>query len=182
MKKFNWNEVEEATSIEWLPQGGYVVKITDVEDRPDWETLIITFDVAEGPQAGKFKNMPADMNWSHQFRQGYSDRAQRFFKGFLTALEKSNPGFSVDKWQVNSDEKDLAGLQVGVVLNYYHYVNEKGIAVKKYNCARTLPVDKIRSGDFKVPDDTWSDEAKALEEEATSANESTSPAQLDCPF
>ena len=191
MKKFNWVEVDDATDFERLPQGGYVLEITDVDDQPEYERLGVVFDVAEGEFAHKFANSPADMAWTHQINQSYKETAQRFFKGFLTALEKSNPGFSVAEWQKDSDERKLIGLKFGAVINYYHGVNEKGIVTRCYNLARALPVDKIRSGDFKVPDDRYSDDAKAqieaeAAEKATGESTASTAGQKtiysDCPF
>lgn len=188
MKKVNWVEVEEATNVDWLPQGGYVIEIVDVDDVPSYEYLNIVFDVVEGEYAHKFAEVPKDKGWTHQLRQSYGEKSERFFKGFLTALEKSNPGFSISEWQAESDETKLIGLKLGAVINYYHYVNEKGVASKKYNFARPMSVDKIRSGDFKVPDDQWSDDAKALEEStggntsATSTGGKQKQLYADCPF
>lgn len=34
MKAFDWKRVDESVPFEKLPAGGYVIKITDVEDMP----------------------------------------------------------------------------------------------------------------------------------------------------
>lgn len=186
MKKFNWVEVDEATSVDWLEPGGYVIEIVDVEDKPEWEALNVVFDVAEGTQAHKFAKMPKEQAWTHQLRQSYKENAQRFFKGFLTALEKSNPGFSIAEWQKASDERELIGLKLGAVINYYHSVSEKGLPRKSYNLARPMSADRIRAGDFTVPEDGWSKEARELDDQekakSTAGGSAGGDLYDDCPF
>lgn len=185
MKQVKWEEVDEVTTVDWLPQGGYVIKIVDVEDNPDWECLNIVFDVVGGEYNGKFAKTPADRAWTHTLRQSYSDNAKRFFKGFLTALERSNPGFTVADWQRKSDERELIGLYVGAIINYYHYINEKGTLVKRYNFARACDVYEIKSGNFTVPDDRWSAEAEAEQNLANTSTVQTgvqNQIYTDCPF
>ena len=179
MKKVNWVEVEEATNVDWLPQGGYVIEIVDVDDVPSYERLNIVFDVVEGEYAHKFADVPKDKGWTHKFSQSYKDSAQRFFKGFLTALEQNNPSFSVAEWQKESDETQLIGLKLGAIINYYHDVSEKGTLKQSYRLARPMSIERIRSGDFKVPEDQWSDEAKALKE---STGGKQNQLYADCPF
>lgn len=166
MKNFKWTKVEDPANVDWLPQGGYVIEIVDVDDMPSWETLNIVFDVAEGEHAHKFADVPSSRAWTHQLRQSYSEKAQRFFKGFLTALEQSNPNFTIEEWERDCDETQLIGLKFGAIINYYHYVNEKGVLCKKYNLVRPVSVDKIHKGDFDVPEDNWSNEAKRASEES----------------
>lgn len=173
MRKLNWVEVEEANFGDKLPVGGYVIKIQKVEDDPKKEQLQIIFDIAEGDYKGKYAGTTADKDWTHRLYQRYSENAMPFFKGFLTSLEKSNPGFSIAEWQEESNEQDLVGLVFGAVFGEFHKVSErtgKEITVTSFDHA--VSADTIRSGKFDIPEPRYTDEAKALiaEEAAMSSD------------
>ena len=181
MKKVNWTEVEEANFGDRLPVGGYVVRIQKVEDDPKKEQLQIIFDIAEGQYANKYASTPADRDWTHRIYQRYSDSAAPFFKGFLTALEKSNPGFTVSEWQKQSNEQAFVGLIFGAIFGEYNKVSERSgkvVATTVYDHA--VSADTIRSGKFTVPDPRYSDDAKQMI--AEEAAMSSDPYQDDLPF
>lgn len=151
MKKKNWSEVEEASGSSMLPAGGYVVRITDVEDFPEKEYLKFTFDVAEGEYAGFFRN--DDRPYVHQFVRSYTDKAEPFFKHFLVCLEESTRGkFKIEEWEKTCDESRLVGLELGVVFQVEDYTNTKGEDRKRMNAEGFYAAQDIRNGDFTVPD------------------------------
>ena len=146
----NWNEVKESGNSEFkrLPAGGYVCRITKVTDVPASEYLKIEYDVVEG----EFKNWWADTEeragfWGGRFVRSYKDSAAGFFKGFISAVEKSNPGF---EWAW--DENSLCGKLVGLVLNEEEYRKDNGDVGTRLNVAKNLDVSAIRAGDFTVPE------------------------------
>lgn len=146
----NWNEVKESGNSEFkrLPAGGYVCRITKVTDVPASEYLKIEYDVVEG----EFKNWWADTEeragfWGGNFVRSYKDSAAGFFKGFISAVEKSNPGF---EWAW--DENSLCGKLVGLVLNEEEYRKNNGDVGTRLNVAKNLDVATIRNGDFTVPE------------------------------
>lgn len=158
MKKLNWTEIDAATYGDRLPAGGYILKITDIEDDPKRERLIVTYDIAEGDYKGKYSDTPESDVWMHQFSQHYSDKAKSFFKGFLQALADSNNNFNIADWEQTSDEKDLIGLNVGMIFRNYHYISERdGKRKVRTETARPIAASTIRKGDFTVPEDRYQD-------------------------
>ena len=150
MKNINWDNVQEAGEFKNPTAGGYAAKIIGVEDNEDREFLLITWDFADG----EFKGTNADYNkrlgyFPHHAKtvRSYKDTALPFFKGFKTAVEKSNPGYTF-----RNDPQSLVGKFCGVVLGEEEYQKNNG------NIGTRLYVDQVRSGqairegDFKVPE------------------------------
>ena len=150
MKKINWNNVEEATEQKRIGPGGYVCEIVSVEDHPDDEYLQIDFDVAEGPfrnyfteQYKQWGNWP----WQASFRRYYTEKSQPFFKGFLTCIHKSNPGYTF-----NNDDATLKGKSIGLILGEEEYWSNYHNDIRsKLAVTRIVSADTIKKGAFKVP-------------------------------
>lgn len=155
LKRINWSEVTEATEG-GLPAGAYVINIVRVKDNPDKEQLEVVFDVAEGEKAGIYKDVKPDEDWKHTFNQKYSENAQGFFKRFLKELERDNANFSIDEWEKQSNENDLAGLKLGMVFGEYRYVNEKGEAKYSMNAVKPISIEDVRNGNFTIPEPRYS--------------------------
>lgn len=148
MKNIDWNNVKEAEEFERLPAGGYICVITGVEDFPDREYLKVEFDVLEGDYQSYFTRLAAGLNfWAGSFIRSYKPKAQPFFKGFLTAVKESNPGFVF-----NNDENNLLSKTVGLTIGDEEYIGQDGKTKKRYYVEATRSVDAIRKGEFKVPD------------------------------
>lgn len=147
MKNVNLENVSEAQEFEKVVPGGYVCGITAVEDFPDKEYLLISFDIAEG----KLKNYYYELNkaknfWGGTFIKSYKDKALPFFKGFITAVEKSNTGY-----KFNYDESTLRRKLFGAVIGEEEYEANDGSIKVRAKVVEIHSVDKIRKGDFKVP-------------------------------
>ena len=71
----------------------------------------------------------------------------RYFKGFMTSIEASNPGF---KW--NWDEKKLAGKLFGGIFGEEEYEKQDGSIGTIVKCRFVRSVDAIREGKFKIPE------------------------------
>ena len=84
--------------------------------------------------------------WGGTFFRSYKEKALTMFKGFLTAVKESNPGFIF-----NNEEKRLEGQLVGLVLGEEEYRKNDGSDGTRLYVAAVRSVDKIRSGDFTVP-------------------------------
>lgn len=152
--KTNWVMVDEATSGgSQLPVGAYVAKITDVEDHPRDEYLLVTWDVAEGEHAGHYSDDFGKANpYTHQFRRYYSERSARFFKSFLVQLEQSNRGrFSVKEWNARQDEREFVGLEIGVLVQTRQYTNTKGDDKSVNEVRETCAAQDVRNGDYRMP-------------------------------
>ena len=142
----NYDKIKASGEFERLPAGGYVIRITACEDKPDVEYLVITYDIFEGAYKDHFKDSDAEHVFTHQFIRSYKATALGMFKAFTNALEDSNSGY---KWDWN--EKALAGKLLGVVLREEEYENNRGevkTGLKVYSC---ISADRVRTGDYKVP-------------------------------
>lgn len=171
MKKISgYDKIQESGSFKRLPVGGYVVKILNVTDVPDKEYLRLSFDVAEGPNKGffaeEYKNdTREEKKWPNAgtFVRSYKDKALPMFKGFTTAVEKSNKGYV---W--NFDEATLKGKLVGLVIAEEEYPANNGKLRTRTYVSAVRSVDVIRNGEFEVPELKKLDPSKVTAQ-ATSA-------------
>jgi hypothetical protein len=133
---------------ERLPAGGYICKITRVEDFPDKQYLKIEFDIADGQYKGWYGDIFKRANfWGGNFIRSYKDSATVFFKGFITAVEESNPNY---KW--NWQEQTLVGKWIGLVLGYEEYENRNHEIKERIYVAQNRSGKAIKNGDFTVPE------------------------------
>lgn len=160
MKAFsNYAEVQVNTgSVEKLPVGGYVITIKSVkyEDnsaKGKADNIIFAFDIAEGEYKGyyakRFENdTNEDKKWKGTYRlsvptddgsqnDGY---AKSRFKGFMTSVEESNPGY---KW--NWDEQTLKGKMLGAAVGEINTEIE-GKAITYTAMRYAVSVDSVRKG------------------------------------
>jgi hypothetical protein len=163
----NWNDVKPMTMGDFakLPAGGYVCKIKQAkveqkqrQDQTTYEMLCIAFDIYEGEYSGFFEDQfrestYSDKKWKGVIRQMLpsddgtekDNRIKGFFKGAITAIEESNPGY-----HFNFDERTLSDKLVGVIFREEEYdINGRnGMAVKPFVLT---DIHKILSGEFTVP-------------------------------
>ena len=146
-------DVKEASGEYKRPEaGGYVCTIRDVEDVTDKEYLSIEYDIAEGEFRDYFKELNDKHGfWAGKFVKSYKEKALSFFKSFCTAVTESNDKFIFDGDKY-TDEKTLIGKRIGLVLGEEDYTKQDGSLGSKLYVAQTLSVDRIRKGDFKVPE------------------------------
>jgi hypothetical protein len=154
--------------FETLAAGGYVCKILKVtsEDK-DYGTLLrIGFDIAEGEHKDFYKRSferkkltNSDAKWGGMYYQTVKQDDLKYFKGFMTAIEGSNSGFKWD-W----DEKKLVGKLFGGLFGEEEYERNDGEVGKSVKCKQVRTADKIRTGDFTIP------EIKRLSGSSTSSN------------
>jgi len=158
MKKYDGYDQAEAFTGEYekLEPGGYVCKILQVkaEDR-DYGTLLrIAFDIVEGEYEGYYrrqferkKQSDSEAKWPGMYYQTVRQDDLRYFKGFMTSIEASNPGFKWD-W----DEKKLSGKLFGGVFGEEEFEGQDGEIHTTVKCRFVRSVDAIRSGKFKIPE------------------------------
>lgn len=164
MKQFNgFDRNDTYKEVQRLPVGGYVLEILGVKEQTnDWgSVLVISFDIAEGEYkgfyAGNYKAQQSeDKKWKGNYRlqipkdDGSEQDAwkKKRFNTFIVDIEESNSGYY---W--NWDEKTLLGKKIGGLFNNKEWrIDDKGGFFT--NCHSLVPVEKIRSGDFKIPADT----------------------------
>ena len=99
MRKVNWDNVQEAQDFARPVPGGYVARITNVEDKEEKEYLRIEWDFVDKPYEGS--NLSAFDRlgfWPLSFVRSYKEKSLSFFKAFKTQLEASNPVASSSAW------------------------------------------------------------------------------------
>ncbi len=165
-KPNGYDEAVVYSGYKKLPKGGYVCRIMKVEEGKSKATgaeqLIIYLDIADGEHKGYFAE--AYRNDTREFPKwgcvayqpiydSTTGKTNPRFKAFLTAVEESNPGFVVDKTWGEDFVKFYKDKYVGFVFGDEYYIGNDGkerVSVKPKFC---ISVDKIKKGDFKVPED-----------------------------
>jgi len=151
MKKYpGWENVEENGNFNSLKPGGYIAIIKNVADDANKECLKISYDIAEGEFKNYYMDLYRSQNfWGGNFFRSYKENAISFFKGFITAIEKSNPGY---KWDWN--EQGLKGKKVGIVLQEEEYIPQQGKHAGEVRIRLIIQevhtLEKIRKGEYTV--------------------------------
>ena len=176
-----YNDAEARTDgFERLPAGGYVCKITAVEDVTKSEYLQVIYDIAEGPYKGFYSDdWGKDHPKTHSLFMSYKEKALGMFKGRLKAIDESNGTEFVKEAVTGLKEQQLVGKIVGFIIGEEEYETDRGEVRTSMKVRSVVSVDRIRSGDFKVP------ELKKLEAKAAPAADPTagfSLADADLPF
>jgi len=152
MRKYeNYDKVEAYTGdYEVLEPGGYVCRILKVQaEDKDYGTLLrIAFDIAEGEREGYYKRQyerkkqgNPEAKWPGMYYQTVKQDSLQYFKGFITAIENSNPSY---KW--NWDEKTLVGKLFGGVFGEEEYEASDGSIKVAVKCRFVRSIDKVRAG------------------------------------
>jgi len=143
-----WDLINEAGEFRKLPAGVYGVKLTSVKDNEEGQYFEITCDIVKGEYAGYFKSqVDAGLKDGSKTIRSYKDKALVFFKGFITAVEKSNPGYSWD-W----DESKLVGKNVMAVFGDEEYVDKNGEVKVGTKLVEFRSLEAWKEGKIKVPE------------------------------
>lgn len=147
-----------------LPAGGYVcnVVLADITHSKAGNLMLVLFiDIAQGDFKGHFKaavdrvkSFAPDKKWDSNaiYRQLICDnsgRISKFFKGLMTAFQKSNNNFRLNLQ--NFDANDLRGLLIGFVFAEEEYQKKDGSIASKVIPVFPKSVADIQSGNFAVP-------------------------------
>lgn len=165
MKPFkNYEKTQTFSSRPALPEGGYVCKILNAEEKAyksskgEFHKLEVSFDIIEGEHKGFFaadyhSQQNEDKKWKGVLRMSVptddgsdlDEKIKSAFKTNITAIEESNDGYHWD-W----NEAGLKGLVIGCLfqLQEWEWEGRSGWKAQPYGFA---DAEKIRSGDFKVP-------------------------------
>lgn len=143
-----YDQINEAGEFKKLPAGIYGVKITNVVDRPDLEYLEVYCDITKGEFANYFKNIvDAGFKDRSLHIRSYKQKALPFFKAFITAVEKTNPGYKWD-W----DEKKLIGKNVIAVVGEEEYKDKDGNVKVGTKIVEFRSLEAYQNGRVKVPE------------------------------
>ena len=153
INKDTWDNAVEYGDFERLPAGGYVCAITDASDVPDKEYLEITYDIAEGVYADFYSDeWGKEHPWAHRFVRSYKEKAMGMMKGFLKAVDESNGTDFSSTVTKGLDEHKLIGKLVGLILREEEYESNRGDIRTRLIVHKTVSIDTVRSGNFKIPD------------------------------
>ena len=161
-KPMNWENVQEIGERKALPLGAYVCKVKQarVQDNTYGSQLALLFDIAEGEYAGYYNkdftaNTNPDKKWKGLLRvwlpkddgSEKDELTKSIFKGFVTAFERSNPGYRWD-WNENS----LSGKTIGILYRNeeWDYEGKHGWAVRPF---KAISADSVREGNYTLPKD-----------------------------
>jgi hypothetical protein len=146
---------------------------------PTKQYLLIKLDWAEGEYKGYGVGIENQFNHDAGYikiYRSYKPNALGFFKAWLNALEKCNPG----KFVANNfmgDEAQMVNLLVGVVLGFEEYMGKDNEPKQRLRLHKLISLEDVRKGNYKVPD------LKTLPaEEKAKAVEAPAPFSDDCPF
>jgi hypothetical protein len=146
-----YNDAKASGDFERLPAGGYVIKITAVKDLPANEYLRIIYDIAEGPEAGRYKNEGPDNDFWHSFIRSYKGSALGMLKAFLQAVDETNGTKLGETVETGLDEQQLVGKILGAVFGYEEYETNAGDIKQRLYIKSCKTAEQIRKGDFTVP-------------------------------
>lgn len=160
MRALNLSNVEaiEPGERPKLPAGGYIVRFESYEDNEDKEFVRLVFDVNEGQQAGFFLDPYfAEKPWAHSIMLSYTDKALPMTKGRLEKISECNPGFDAVAAFEAARLDMFMGRKVGLVAGIEQRVfkgDDGWVMIEDIDWmrARIVTPDKIRSGDFEVPE------------------------------
>ena len=149
-----YNDAKASGDYGKLPAGGYVIKITGVKDEshPDKQYLKIIYDIADGPEAGRYANENSENDYRHSFIRSYKDTALGMLKAFLQAVDETNGSKLGETVETGLDEQRLVGLYLGVVLGYEEYETNAGDVKERLYVKSCKTAKQIQEGDFKVPE------------------------------
>ena len=136
-----------------------------MEDVSNKEYLRICFDIVKGDNKGYFQKLydsdtRKDKKWpvAGTLIRSYKESALSMFKGFITAIEKSNKNY---KW--NFDEKTLVKKYIGLIIADEEYLNQKGQKRVRNYVSSVRSLEAIEKGDFTIPALKELDESKIAE-------------------
>ena len=150
----NYENMEAKGTGDFVPLtlGGHVCIIKKAyisETTTCKEQLCLELDLAED---GEFKDYyqkqfdnstKKDKKWGCIYRQ-LTQESPEYFKGMITAIENSNPGF-----KFNWDENQLVGKKVGGVFGLEEYQKQDGKIGTITKCVRLRSADKVK--DAQIP-------------------------------
>lgn len=128
-----------------LKEGPVFVKIVRAEDYPQKEYIKLEMDTREEYGKQYFESFG---KWPNALTKyvSYKETATSFLKAAITAIEKSNQGFTF-----NWDERSLVGKYVYANLGYEEYMNDSGEIVQALKCVELRSSEAFKAGKIKTP-------------------------------
>lgn len=142
-----------------LPAGCYVcvVKQATAVEENGKSKLVVLFDIAEGEQKDFYKSQynaaranSSDAKWRGVHKQIMSGSSLPFFKGLMTSIEKSNPGYTFP-WGVQNNEKTLTGKKFGAVMGREQFQAQDGSLKWATKIVQIRSIEGLK--DAEIPED-----------------------------
>lgn len=144
----NWKNVKASDDFRRPPAGGYICRIILADNVEEKQYLRMEYDIDDGEYAGYWQETAEKFGWwGGDFYRSYKDSALGMFKGFINAVEASNPGYTWD-W----NEKSLEGKRIGIVLGEEEYVKNDGSVADRLKVRSTKSIQDIKDGHFRIPE------------------------------
>lgn len=156
----NWETVEAKGMEDFksLPIGAYecVIRGAKVHTNPQTgkESFKVAVDIASGEYKGYFQkrfnnNNNADKKWDNNATRylAFQGDNSAYFKGFITCVENSNPGYKWD-W----DETKLTNKKICGVFQYEEYEKQDGSRAVKVRLSKFRSLDKIKETNENLSD------------------------------
>ena len=157
-KPNDWDTAQAFTgeTMEQIKPGGHIVRILamrqDVSKNTKKPMLIVAFDIEEGLEFDGYykrlhdtkKKFNAAAAWPGVIRFMLYNKeggTNGFFKGFIAAVEESNPGYA---W--NWDERSIAGKKVGMVFREEEYRAQDGSIKSSVKAFQVRSIKAIEEG------------------------------------
>ena len=166
-----------------LPAGLYICKIRQVSEtqsQNERPQIAILFDIAEGEHKDFYqeqfeaaKRMSGDRaKYKGVHKQIMDGSSLPFFKGLMTSIEKSNPGYQFP-WGLEGNEKTLVGKKFGAVMGREQFETDDHRMAFATKIFQIRSIDGLK--DAKIPED------KLLENTASVAVSTPAPAPSSDP-
>lgn len=152
----DWDTAQAYTGEgQTLAPGGHIVRIMGMRQETSKNNkpmIVAAFDIAEGSEYDGFykrqheakKKFDPAAKWTGVIRYMLHNKdggTNCWFKGFIGALEESNPGY---KW--NWDERSVAGKMCGMVFGEEEYRKQDGSIGVSVKAQQARSVQAIRDG------------------------------------
>ena len=156
----NWETVEAKGMEDFkaLPVGAYecIIRKAEVYKNPNSgkESFKVEVDIANGEYKGYFQkrfdnNTNSAKTWDNNSTRYLAFQGDNiaYFKGFITCVENSNPGYTWD-W----DETKLTGKRVCGVYQYEEYEKQDGSRAVKVRLSKFRSLDKMKESNENLND------------------------------
>lgn len=162
----NWENVQAFEEYEPLDLGGHICKIMKVEETKSQKTqkdmLIVYLDIAEGEQKNYYANQykadtRPDKKWGcrvFQLTEDADGNTSRGFKTFISAVEKSNPGFDSNAIWDEQFAEYFKDKLIGGVFGREQYLAADGKLKWSTKCRAFRDIDTIKKG-VAIPEDKY---------------------------
>ena len=160
-----------------IKPGGYVLRVLAVEIDAKYNRLQLKVDIADGPDKDYFTDLESRYDFWGLYANLYldSDEKTRWkFRKSIDAFMASNPDFTWN-YDGENDEQTLVGKLIGATCRNRHYIGNDGKEKTKLQVYALFPVNDIKTGNYKIPDDVYADNMQPSAPASAGVVDTTAP-------